>query len=129
MNDEPISDKERRKLHAMIRDIAKQVRFDGQWWDEEEWKLFLFAAAFGQRVVKNPSTTDSPVVVNKKRTRNSSVSNGAELITQLYAFGNERDVKWSIRSGRPRWSSTNNNRGWLHDDEMSCLRYRISERR
>lgn len=99
MSDEPISNKERRKLHAMIRDIAKQVRFDEEWWTEDEWKLFLFAAAFGQRVVKNPFDNRSPVVVNIKRTRNSTVSNAAEMITQLYAFGNERGVKWSD----PKW--------------------------
>jgi hypothetical protein len=101
MNDEPISEKELRKLHAMIRDIAKQVRFDGEWWDEKEWKLFLFAAAFGQRVVKNPFDNRSPVVVNKKRTKTSSVSNAAEMITQLYAFGNGEGVKWSD----PKWKA------------------------
>jgi hypothetical protein len=101
MNDEPISKKELRKLHAMIRDIAKQVRFDGEWWDEKEWKLFLFAAAFGQRVVKNPFDNRSPVVVNKKRTKTSSVSNAAEMITQLYAFGNGEGVKWSD----PKWKA------------------------
>lgn len=100
MNDEPISPKERGKLHAMVRDISKQVRFDGEWWDVDEWKLFLFAAAFGQRVVKNPFDNRSPVVVNNKRTKTSSVSNAAELITQLYAFGNERGVKWSDPSWR-----------------------------
>lgn len=99
MNDDPISDKERRKLHAMIRDISKQVCFDGEMWKPDEWKLFLFAAAFGQRVVKNPFDNRSPVVVNVKRTRTSSVSNAAELITQLYAFGNERGVRWSD----PKW--------------------------
>lgn len=101
MNDDPISNKERRKLHAMIRDIAKQVRFDGEWWTLDEWKLFLFAAAFGQRVVKNPFDNRSPVVVNVKRTRTSSVSNAAELITQLYAFGNDQGVKWSD----PKWKA------------------------
>lgn len=95
MNNEPISDKERRKLHAMIRDISKQVSFDGEMWTPEEWKLFLFAAAFGQRCVKNPFDNRSPVVVNIKRTRTSTVSNAAELITQLYAFGNERGVRWT----------------------------------
>jgi hypothetical protein len=99
LNDEPISAKERAKLHAMIRDIAKQVRFDGEWWDEKEWKLFLFAAAFGQRVVKNPFDSRTPVVVNNKRTKTSSVSNAAELITQLYAFGNGEGVRWTD----PEW--------------------------
>ncbi len=94
MNDAPISDKERRKLHAMIRDIARQVRFDGEWWSVDEWKLFVFAAAFGQRVAKNPFG-GGPVVINNKRTRSSTVSNAAELITQLYAFGNERGVLWT----------------------------------
>jgi hypothetical protein len=101
MSDEPISAKERGKLHAMIRDISNQVRFDGERWDVDEWKLFLFAAAFGQRVVKNPFDNRSPVVLNNKRTKTSSVSNAAEMITQLYAFGNERGVKWSD----PKWKA------------------------
>lgn len=94
-NEEPRSRKEENKLHAMIRDISRQVQFDGEWWDEKEWKLFLFAAAFGQRVVKNPFDNRSPVVLNTKRTKTSSVSDIAEMITQLYAFGNERGVKWT----------------------------------
>jgi len=101
MNNEPISDKERRKLHAMIRDISRQVSFDGEMWSVDEWKLFLYAAAFGQRVVKNPFDNRSPVVLNNKRTKTSSVSDAAEFITQLYAFGNERGVKWSD----PQWRS------------------------
>ena len=100
MNSEPISNKERRKLHAMLRDISRQVQFDGEWWSVDEWKLFVFAAAFGQKVAKNPFG-GGPVVINNKRTRSSSVSNAAELITQLYAFGAERGVEWTD----PEWKA------------------------
>jgi hypothetical protein len=51
--------------------------------------------------MKNPFDNRSPVVVNIKRTTTSTVSNAAELITQLYAFGNERGVRWSD----PKWKA------------------------
>lgn len=103
MNDEPISLKEKKKLHAMIRDIARQVPWQGEMMDESEWKLIIFAGAYGQDVITNPMLgfPGAPdfIIRNKRRTRDMTVSSGADLITQLYAFGNERSVEWSD----PEW--------------------------
>jgi hypothetical protein len=41
-------------MHAMIRDIAQQVKWAGEWLDEKTWKLLLLGAAYGQRFVPNP---------------------------------------------------------------------------
>lgn len=106
MNHEPISDKERRKARAMVRDISKQVKFDGEFMSADEWWLLIFAGAFGQQVIPNPFRSEFPgaapfILRNKKRTRDLNVTNGAELITALYAFGNERGVKWSD----PKWKA------------------------
>jgi hypothetical protein len=101
MNNEQISRKEMRKFHAMIRDIAKQVPFQGELLTPEEWKLLIFAAIHGQAVVPNPITGQGFVVWNKKRTKDLSVTTGAELITQLYAFGAEKGVEWSD----PSWQA------------------------
>lgn len=84
----------------MIRDIARQVPWAGEMMDEHEWKLLIFAGAYGQDVVPNPFG-DGFVIRNKRRTRSLTVSNAAELITQLYAFGNERGVEWSD----PEWKA------------------------
>ena len=104
MNEEPISDKERRKARAMVRDIARDATFNGQKMSADEWWSLIFAGAYGQEVVPNPFHQQFPsapmfVIRNKKRTRDLNVSNGAELITALYAFGNEKGVEWSD----PQW--------------------------
>lgn len=99
MNDEPISSKERRKARAMVRDIAAQVPFQGAMLTPDEWWLLIFAAIHGQEVIPNPITGQGFVVWNKKRTKDLSVTTGAEFITQLYAFGNEKGVEWSD----PEW--------------------------
>src|SRR5882672_7588534 len=102
MNDEPISRKEMRKFHAMLRDIARQVPWAGEMMEPDEWKLLVFAAAYGQDVVPNPfNPTSGFVIRNRKRTRALTVSTCAELITQLYAFGAEKGVEWSD----PSWKA------------------------
>lgn len=104
MNYEPISEKERKKARAMVRDIASQYPFNGQMLGPEEWWALIFAGAYGQEVVPNPFHQQFPtapmfIIRNKKRTKDLNVTNGAELITALYAFGNERGVQWSD----PKW--------------------------
>ena len=106
MNSEPISSKERRKARAMVGDIAKQLDFFGRRASSDEWWTFLLAGAFGYEMVENPLYQDLPeapqfIVLNKKRTKNLTVSTGAEFITVLYAFGNRRGVEWSD----PKWKA------------------------
>lgn len=106
MNDAPISLKEKRKFHAMLRDIARQVPLFGEMADAAEWKLFIFACLYDQEIVENPfrhELTTAPrfVVRNKRRTNDLSVSTGAQLITLLYAFGNTKGVNWSD----PKWKA------------------------
>ena len=106
MNNEPISAKERRKARAMVRDIAKQVPLFGEMASAEEWWVFIFAGLYGQDVVENPFRRELPtapmfVVRNNKRTKNLNVTNGAELITVLYAFGATKGVEWSD----PEWKA------------------------
>ena len=106
MRDEPISEKERRKARAMVRDIAKQVPLFGAMASPEEWWVFIFSCLYGQDIVENPFEHELPsaprfVVRNNKRTKDLTVSTGAQLITLLYAFGNTRKVEWSD----PRWKA------------------------
>lgn len=88
----------------MVRDIAKQVPLFGEMASAEEWWLFIFAGLYGQDVVENPFRRELPtapmfIVRNNKRTKDLTVSTGAEMITLLYAFGNTRGVRWSD----PKW--------------------------
>jgi hypothetical protein len=106
MNDAPISRKEMRKFHAMLRDISKQIPLFGEMAPMPEWKIFVFACLFGQDCVENPWARELPsaprfVVRNNKRTNDLTVSGGAQLITLLYSFGNTRGVEWSD----PKWKA------------------------
>ena len=106
MNDAPISPKERRKARAMCRDISKQVLFRGRRISPEEWWGFILSGVFGWEMVENPFYGDIPsapmfVVEPNKRTKDLTVSTGAQLITLLYAFGNNRGVEWSD----PKWKA------------------------
>lgn len=106
MNNDPISAKERRKARAMVRDIARQVPLFGEQATADEWWAFIFAGLYGQAVVENPFRSEiesAPmfIVRNNKRTKDLTVSTGAELITLLYAFGNTRGVEWSD----PEWKA------------------------
>ena len=88
----------------MVRDIAKQVPLFGEMASPEEWWAFIFAGMYGQDVVENPFRQELPtapmfIVRNNKRTKDLTVTTGAQLITLLYAFGNNRGVRWSD----PKW--------------------------
>lgn len=101
---------QKKKFHAMIRDIADQVEWAGERLDEEEWKLLILAGFGGQHVVPNPlhdaaDPLSPPFLIrNKTRTRDLPMSGDrsmTNLITQLLAFGNERGVRWTD----PEWQS------------------------
>lgn len=87
------------RMHAMIRDISRQVEYAGSLRDEAWWKLCLLGAHGGQDVVPHPFDPHAaPVVVNKKRSRDLGKSGDgsmADFITQLMAFGDERGVRWT----------------------------------
>lgn len=90
---------QKKRFHAMVRDIARDIPV----WcemptDEEDWKRLLLAGAFGQKVVPNP-IGDGFIVMNTKRVRGMEKPNMTELITQIMAFGNERGVRWTD----PEW--------------------------
>lgn len=104
MSEEPNNYEQKKKFHAMVRDISRQVEWAGEMMDEHEWKLLILAGSHGQQVIPNPlydgsdPESQSFIIRNKKRTRDLSKSGEkgmAELITQLYAFGNEKGVQWT----------------------------------
>lgn len=78
----------------MLRDISRQVRWDGEMHDEAWWKFVILGAAYGQVFVRNPFG-DGFVCANRRRSSGLGIPTMAELIEQLYAFGAEKDVKWT----------------------------------
>lgn len=80
------------KLHAMCGDLAKQVKWNGEYLDLEDWKRLIVAAVYGQKII--PGINGGFVVLNK-RTGKMKKMECAEVIEQLYAFGAEKEVKWS----------------------------------
>lgn len=95
MKGEPISPLQRKKFFAMVRDISHQVPFNGEMLSETDWRLLVYAAAYGQDLVPNPFDPSKFIVCNKVRTNDLDMPTMADLITQLYAFGNEKGVEWS----------------------------------
>jgi hypothetical protein len=93
-DDEIRTSEQNRKFHAVVRDIAAQVKWAGDWMDEEDWKRILLAAKYGQEVVPNPLAAGF-IVRNARRSRGLTVPEMAEFITELVVFGDEQGVKWS----------------------------------
>jgi hypothetical protein len=83
-----------RKFHAMVRDIARQVKWAGEFIAEEDFKRIFLAAKYGQRVVPNPFGIGF-VVMNSKRSRDLTLEAMAEFITELQVFGDEQGVNWT----------------------------------
>jgi hypothetical protein len=82
------------KFHAMLRDISKQVVWDGDKHDEKWWKFIILGAAYGQVFVRNPFG-EGFVCANKRRSSGLEIPNMGDLIDQLYAFGVEKNVRWT----------------------------------
>lgn len=100
MSDELNSWDQKKKFHAMIRDLSKQIPFLGQMRDEEYWKRLVIGAHAGQDIVPNPFG-DGMVVMNRARTRSMPMPTMADLITQMLVYGNEKGVEWTD----PEWQS------------------------
>lgn len=82
------------KFHAMVRDIAKQLKWANQRWGEEDWKRILLAAKFEQHVVPSPFGHGF-IVVNKRRSRELTLEEMTEFIGEIEAFGAEQGIDWS----------------------------------
>lgn len=80
------------KLWPMLQDISRQVDWYGEKLTKEEWKDVLTAGLKKQKAVPG---IDGGFVVLGAHTSKMDKHEFAELIEIIYAFGAERDVKWS----------------------------------
>jgi hypothetical protein len=88
------SQEQNAKLHAMCRDIAKQLTWAGRQWSEEDWKRILLGGKFGQRFVPSPFG-HSVVMVNNKRSSHLDAEKFSDFLMEIQAFGDEQGVVWS----------------------------------
>jgi len=84
-----------KKFHAMLRDIAKQVKWAGELIDEEDFKRLMLAAKYGQRIVPNPLGYPGFIVMNVRRSKQLSIEEMSDFIAEIECFGAEQNVKWT----------------------------------
>jgi hypothetical protein len=81
------------KMWAMLGDLESQCNWHGVRLVAEEWKDLLSAGLVLSRVV--PNLEGNGFVILGQRTSKLTKSQFAALIELIYAFGAEREVKWS----------------------------------
>lgn len=96
------------KYHAMLDDIARQTTYAGRRWDADDMKRILVDEfADEMRKAGTPLHHDSRLVPSEDgrrviqlgiQTREFYVSEAADFITFLYAWGAARDVVWSEKT-------------------------------
>ncbi|PUV26893.1 recombination protein NinB [Cronobacter sakazakii] len=81
-----------KRLWATLRDVSEQVVWHGAKLNSEDWKHIFTAALKGQRSA--PGINGGFVVLGQS-TSKMKVSEFSELLELIYAFGAERNVRWS----------------------------------
>ena len=84
------------KLWPMLADIALQVEYHGNNYDEESWKDILTGSFKKAEFV--PTIDGTGYVVLGLHTSKMSVQDFRDLIDFIYAFGAEMGVVWSEES-------------------------------
>ena len=79
------------KLHPMIRDIKTQVEWMGLM-TEKEWRQFFCGIIQGQKPVPTP---EGGIIMIGGSSVDLNVEQMSDCIEYMYAFGSERQVKWS----------------------------------
>ena len=83
--------KQNDKLHPIIRDVKTQV----EWMNlitEDEWRQFFTGIIQGQKPVPIP---EGEIIMVGGSSRELKKKQMSDCIEYIYAFGSERQVKWS----------------------------------
>lgn len=83
------------KMWPMLRDVARQVPWNGVKLQPEDWKDLVTAALKRQKLVPG---LDGGLVVLGGHTSKMTVDEMSELIEFVYSWGSDRDVVWSEKS-------------------------------
>lgn len=78
------------RMHCAIRCVAKQLPWDGEYLSEEDWKRFLVASLYGQRVLR--AANGDHLVVLDRHTSRLSGPQKFDFTEFVYAFGSEHGV-------------------------------------
>lgn len=93
------------KYHAMVGDIARQTTYTGRRWDADDMKRILVDEfAEEMRLAGTPLHHDARLIPSENgrrviqlgiQTREFYVKEAAQFIEFLYAWGSNRDVRWT----------------------------------
>lgn len=93
------------KYHAMIDDISRQTTYAGRRWDADDMKRILVDEfAEEMRLAGTPLHNDGRLIPSENgrrviqlgiQTRDFYVKEAGDFITFLYAWGADRDVRWT----------------------------------
>lgn len=86
------------KMWPMLHDIAKQVKWAGQYLSPDDWKDLFTAVMRKQKIVPG---LEGGLVSIGGHTSKMTVSEMSEMIEYMYAFGADRDVVWSEPTVEP----------------------------
>jgi hypothetical protein len=79
-------------LWSLLADVSRQVDWHGQKLSSEDWKILFSASLKAQTVCPG---IDGGFVALGQSTSKMSVKELSDLCEIIFAFGAERDVKWS----------------------------------
>lgn len=86
-----------RLLWPLLADVARQVEWHGLRLSQDDWKDMFTAGLKNLRVV--PNLDGSGFVALGQRTSTMSKRTFSDLIELIFAFGSDRGVSWSRKSG------------------------------
>lgn len=95
-------------LHKVLTDVSKQVEWQGKQFPVDVWKRLCVAAWLRERneqPMMIPALDGKGFDVIFERTSKLKISECAELIEWIFAFGTEQGVEWSD-NGRGQWQNT-----------------------
>ena len=95
--DDDQTDLQRRKMHAMLRDISEQVEWHGVKFDVLTWKRLCTASMLrevGDNPQLIPALDGSGFDIIYEKTSKMGKKKNAALIEWIYAFGGENNVMW-----------------------------------
>lgn len=103
-----------RKMWPLLHDLAVQVTWLGEKYDEDDWKDLITAlvAKMHKQELRTAPGIGGGVVMFGQRTSKMRVQQMVEVIEAIYWFGTEHGVRFSEDSRRhiewaQRWGETN----------------------
>lgn len=100
-----------RKMWPLLHDLAQQVVWYGQKYDEDDWKDLITAlvAKTKKEEQRTAPGIGGGVVMFGQRTSKMRVSEMIDVIEAIYWFGSEQGVKFSEESSAVmRWAQQHN---------------------